>query len=324
MNKKPKMKPNKLFFSTAFVALMFIACQKAPDLKTKTITVLAPASNTVTTSNVITFWWEALEGTEKYNVQVVKPNFASISTIIADTSLVGTKLNVTLQPGAYQWRIRATNSKGSSDYQVFNLTVDTTSNLTGQLVSNIAPIKGLLTGNRTITFSWNSINSATLYQIIILNASSTTVKDTLTNQTGYTFTFPNTSTSYSWRVRAQNNFSISQYNAASTLTLDVTPPVLSTLGSPASGATLSATTGTLSWTRNGSDTKSDSIILALDTNFASIVSRTRSYQQSIAINALNSAPTNTTQTYWLRLRSIDSVGNVSPYSASSRKFYLAP
>jgi hypothetical protein len=286
--------------------------------------LLAPANNAVTTSNVITFWWEALEGTEKYNVQVVKPNFASISTIIADTSIVGTKLNVTLQPGAYQWRIRATNSKGSSDYQVFNLTVDTTSNLTGQLVSNIAPIKGLLTGNRTVTFSWNSINSATLYQIIILNASSTTVKDTLTNQTSYTFTFPNTSTSYSWRVRAQNNFSISQYNAVSSLTLDVTPPVVSTLGLPAYGATLSATSGILSWSRIGSDTKSDSIILANDTNFTSIFSRTRSYQQSIAITALNSAPSSTTQVYWLRLRSIDSVGNVSPYSTPPRKFYLAP
>ena len=153
-----------------FTVIIINACKKdfiVEDIKNKTLVVLAPANNLVTTSNLVTFWWDELDGAEKYNLQVVKPNFSNLVSIVADTNITGTKFSLTLLPGTYQWRIKAINAGGSTVYQQFNLTVDTTSNLTGQLVSVISPQTSYLTGNKTVSFSWNTLNAALNYQILI-------------------------------------------------------------------------------------------------------------------------------------------------------------
>lgn len=309
---------------TAFV--FFNACKKdfiVSDIKDKTLVILAPANNLSTTSNLVTFWWEALDGAEKYNIQVVKPNFASLTSIVADTNITGTKLNLTLLPGTYQWRIRATNAGGSTAYQQYNLTVDTTSNLSGQLVSIIGPQTNHLTGSKTIAFSWNTLNAALTYEILILNSTGGTIKDTVTQNTNYNYAFPASTANYSWKVRAQNNSSISQYNAASTFTIDLTAPAAPTLTVPIHGAIVTPT-NSLGWNRLGApDAKSDSIFIATDSAFTNVISRTRTYQQSILISVLNNTPPATSTTYWWKLRSIDSVGNRSVYS-NQLKFKLNP
>jgi hypothetical protein len=313
----------------ATVTLIVInACKKdfiVENIKNKTIVVLAPANNLVTTSNSVTFWWEELDGAENYNLQIVKPNFASLTTIVADTNVFGTKFKVSLLPGTYQWRIKATNAGGSTAYQQYNLKVDTTSNLTGQLVSNISPQTNFLTANKTILFSWNALSAALTYQFLLLNSTNGTIKDTITSKTTYTYTFPNVTGDYSWKVRALNNSSISQYNSASTFAIDLTPPQSApSLTTPASGAIVTPT-NSLGWIRTGApDAKYDSIYIATDTFFTNIISKTRTYQQSILINALNNPPAANGNFYWWRLRSIDSVGNRSGYSSPPIKFKLNP
>ncbi|MDO8999668.1 MAG: hypothetical protein Q7W45_07885 [Bacteroidota bacterium] len=302
------------------------ACKKdfiVEDIKNKTLVILAPANNLVTTSNLVTFWWEVLDGAEKYNLQVVKPSFTSLISIVADTNITGTKFNLTLLPGNYQWRIKAINAGGSTAYQQFNLTVDTTSNLSTQLVSVISPQTNYLTAANKIVFNWNSLNTALTYEILLLNSTGGTIKDTVTASTSYTYTFPSSSANYSWKVRAQNNSSISQYNSASTFTIDLTAPAAPSLTTPVHGAIVTPTNN-LGWNRVGApDAKSDSIFIATDSAFTNVISRTRTYQQSILISALNNTPPATSTVYWWKLRSIDSVGNRSVYS-SQLKFKLNP
>lgn len=326
------MKKFLVISSIAIIAIIY-SCKKdfvVENIKDKTLTINAPADNLVTTTNQITFWWESLSGAEKYNLQIVKPTFSSITKIVLDTTIVATKFNFTLLPGSYQWRIRGVNNGGTTAYQTFNLKVDTTSNLTSLLVGNIAPINNSLTGNKTVAFSWNSLNAATDYEIVLLNSTNGVIKDTITTATSYTYTFPNTSTNYSWKVRAKNNFSISQYNTIQTFTIDVTAPAASTPTaptaiSPASGAAVQNTVS-LGWSRIGApDAKYDSIVVAADSAFTNIIGGTKTYSLSIPINALtnSSAITVSSNYYFWRIYSKDSVRNVSAPSAF-RKFKVIP
>jgi hypothetical protein len=98
-----------VYITSAFLLILFFACRKdfiVENIESKTLTINAPADNLATTVNVVTFWWEPLDVAEKYNLQVVKPNFQSVASLVADTNVTGTKLNLTLQPGTYQWRIK--------------------------------------------------------------------------------------------------------------------------------------------------------------------------------------------------------------------------
>lgn len=323
-------KLSRLIWPLSIVLLLIVACEKdfiVKDIKNKSITIISPVDNLKTTKNVVNFWWEELDGAEKYTIQVVSPSFTAVSSIAIDTNVTGTKANITLKPGTYQWRIRATNAGGSTAFQTFNLIVDTTSNLSGQLVSAIQPMAGFITRNRTINFKWNSLNAATQYQIQIFNNSNGLVKDTTTANTFFNYTFPNATTGYTWKTRALNNFSISQYNPASSFTIDVTPPSAPTLSAPAMGATATLT-NELQWVRQTStsilDARYDSVQIATDSLFTSIFSNTKVRAQKIAINSVNSPPSVQNINYWWRVYSVDSAGNVSGPSTPQRKFKLTP
>lgn len=308
-----------------FAVVGFVACRKdfiVEDIKNKSITINAPANNLVTTNNKVTFWWEPLDGAEKYNIQVVKPNFAAITSIVSDTTLTGNKFDLNLQPGTYQWRIKAINNGGSTTFQTFNLVVDTTSNLSSLTVSTIDPPANWLTGNKRVAFSWNSLNAATNYQVIIMNSTNGIIKDTTTSLITYTYTFASQGV-YSWKVRASNDFSISQYNTPLTFTIDVTAPAAPVLTSPTHNAVITPTNN-LVWNRVGApDAKYDSIYVATDSLFTNVISLTKAYTQSITVSSLNNSPPATSTIYWWRLRSVDSVGNRSVYS-NQLKFKLNP
>lgn len=316
---------NKLKAVYAILLLAVVgSCTKdfiVKDIKDKLVTVIAPANNTTTANNLITFWWEEIDGAEKYNLQIVKPNFAAVQELVVDTNVTGDKFKLTLTPGAYQWRIRAKNSGGSTQFVTFNLTIDTTSNLTSQLVIPIAPANNYLTGNKIVAFSWNSLAAASNYQIQILNSTSTIIKDSTTTSTTFTATFTGGGV-YTWKVRALNAFSISQYNTPLSFTVDVTAPSVSVLSSPIHGSFVKDTVD-LKWTRSTTDTWYDSVYVSVDSAFTSVVSRSKVYASKIKINALSQTIPVSATYYWWRVKSVDSVGNKSGYS-NQLKFKLIP
>ncbi|MDP1801735.1 MAG: fibronectin type III domain-containing protein [Bacteroidota bacterium] len=310
--------------------MIFISCSKdfiVKDIKNDYVTILAPANNVTTPNNTVTFWWEKLDGAQKYNVQIVKPTFLSVQQFIADTNVTGTKFILSLTPGTYQWRIRAVNNGGNSQYTTYNLTIDTSSNLSSQLVVAITPIDGYLTGTNAVSFSWNAIASADKYEIQILNSTSTTIKDTITTNTTYHSSFADGK--YTWKVKALNDYSISQYNTPLSYTVDLTAPVSSILSYPANGSNVKDTIS-LKWTRvitnSTLDTKYDSLFVAFDSLFTNVASKMRIGTTSIKVNQLNpslSVSSTTFPYYYWRVRSVDSVGNRSSFS-NQFKFKLLP
>ena len=307
-----------------YLTICLLACTKdfvVKDIKNDTVTVLSPANNFSTPNNAITFWWEELDGAEKYKLQIVKPNFNAVQQLIVDTNITGDKFTYSLLPGTYQWRIKGVNNGGSSQFSVFNLTIDTTSNLSSQVVVAISPVNNYLTGNKTVSFAWNTLAFATNYQVQILNSSNAIIKDTTTSNTGFATSFVSGG-AYSWKVRALNAFSISQYNSPNTFSIDVTSPALSVITSPNHTSFVKDTTD-LNWTRGSVDTKYDSIYVSIDSLFTSVITTAKSYNTKIKINTFNPPLPVSSSYYWWRVKAVDSVGNRSGFS-NQLKFKLIP
>ena len=318
----------KSILSLLLIAL-FSNCSKdfiVTDIKNKTVAINAPADNLTTPNNAITFWWDELNGAETYNLQIVKPDFNTIQQLLVDTTITGSKFNYTFSPGTYQWRVKAINAGGSTNYLTRSLVIDTTSDLSKVSVGSLFPNTNYLTGNRLITFSWNALDAATYYELEVKNNSNLIViNPTNILGTSYTYSFTNTTdANYSWRVRAHNSVPTSSaYNASRTFTIDVTAPNASSITYPFYGAiSINSATDSLKWTRSiSTGAKSDSIVISLDSTFSNYINTFKTYQIRYKIADIN--PTLTAPSpagnnyYWWRIYSIDSVKNIS---APSPKF----
>ena len=309
-------------FLTLIILVMMMGCTKdfiVKDIKTVTLKINSPSDTLKTQSNLITFWWDEVDGAEKYNLQIVKPNFNSILQLIVDTNVTINKFNHTFAPGTYQWRIKAFNSAGSTAYITRTFTVDSTSNLGLLTVNSLLPNTNYLTNNKAITFTWSSLYSATYYELEVKNniGGAIIINPTNISGTSYTYTFTNTTDAYySWRVKAYNSSTFSQYNTANTFTIDVTAPNASSITYPLYGNTVNSSTDSLKWTRGASiDTKSDSIIISLDSTFTTFIRSFKTYQTKFKVSNISPllpspSPTGNNY-YWWRIISMDSVKNTS-------------
>lgn len=301
-----------------------VGCKKdfiVENIENETVHVNAPGDNLSTSNNLITFWWDEVDGAEKYNLQIVKPNFAQVAQLITDTNVTSTKVNVSLQPGAYQWRIRAFNAGHTTVFQTFNLKIDTATDLTNQLVNMLNPVNSAVTGNTLVTFSWSSIIAAKKYRLQVNNGA---IKDTTIAKTTFTMVLPaakNNVTAFTWNVKAINDNSESQYNVTPfTFSVDLKPPSTPGLLSPASSATVTEQ-DTLKWTRSA-EAVYDSIYIADDSLFQNVTLYWSS-KVNIQVVELTLSPNTAGNFYWWRVKSFDAVGNGSSFSAR-RKFRLNP
>lgn len=232
---------NKRIKSICFIVLFaFSACSDVieDDLGKKSLIVLAPANNAINPSYVQTFWWEYVEDASSYQLQIVKPSFDSVLSLIVDTSITLNKFNISLLPGNYQWRIRARNGSSETAFITRNLTV-VESSLIGQTLLTSDPITGLESNSLSHTFLWQQLYGATRYRIQIDTLSFSDEVDLVYNNT-----LSNTSVNYSfmkegnyqWRVRAENDTSNSLWSALNTLTIDRTAPSVVLLNNPVNNA----------------------------------------------------------------------------------------
>lgn len=312
--------------------IVVLSCTKdfiVKDIKNATLTINAPADNLNTPNNTITFWWEELNGAEKYNIQIVKPNFNSVAQLIVDTNIAANKFNHTFAPGTYQWRIKATNAGGSTAYITRTLVIDSTSNMANVSVSLIAPFSGAVTANNSISFSWNPLYAADYYELTLTNIMTNSIT-TISNitSTNYNLNFPTisgTEEKYNWKVKAFNTLTGTQTlnNVLRTFKIDHKSPFVPSITSPNTYSISFGDTTYLKWNRNtGSmDIKYDVLSISTDSTFVSIAAtQTITTLISTRINTFYTYSGTPTK-YWWQVVSIDSVGNTSLPSASKR-FYL--
>ncbi|MDF2449480.1 MAG: hypothetical protein K0R26_1984 [Bacteroidota bacterium] len=310
---------------------LIVACTKdfiLKDIKNETVSIIAPADNLSTPNNNITFWWDELDGAEKYNLQIVKPNFNSISQLYVDTTITKNKFSYTFTPGTYQWRIKAINGGGSTVYTTRTLIIDTTSNLNLVSVAMIAPASNTVLANNNVIFSWNQLPATTYYELLITSStgSVTTVSNIPT--TSYSYIFPVSSgveEKFSWKVKAYNSFSQTQNNLPRSFRIDHKSPSFPSLAYPVNVTTVKDS-GAFRWNYSGifSDIKFDSLFIGtypdstLTNPIIIVVPRAATNTSTFSIKPTLASPTNTLTSsnyYWWKVKSIDSVGNVSAPSA---------
>jgi hypothetical protein len=315
------MKP--LTYIKLALVITFFSCRKdfiVENIDKKTVTINSPANNLTTSVNTITFWWEEVDGAENYNLQVVQPDFTSITKLILDTIVTVTKFDLNLEPGTYQWRIKAKNAGHSTTFQTYNLKIDTTSDLTRQFVNLLTPVNNTVTGNTVVTFTWKSIKAAQKYRLQINNGL---IKDTTVIGTALTYTLlaaKNNTTSYTWNVKAMNSATESEFNTTSfKFIVDLKGPGTPGLSAPSQTATVHQT-DSLKWTR-ANDVQYDSVYVADDSTFINLLQQVLADGTFIKISDLSLSPNTEGMYYWWKVRSFDIYGNPSSYSLR-RKFKL--
>lgn len=326
------MKNTLKHFSAILLIFIMISCTKdfiVKDIKNSVVTIIAPADNLSTPNNQITFWWEEVDGAENYDIQIVKPSFSSVQQLIVDTTVVGTKFNHTFTPGTYQWRIRASNSGGSTAYFTRTLTIDTTSNMNLVSVSLVAPADHSVTANNSVTFSWNPLTSADYYELTLKNVVTNSIT-TIPNITGTNYPYSFTVTQgneevYEWYVKAFNNTTGTQTinNTVRTFKIDKKSPLLPGIISPNTYSLNVRDTTYLKWSRNSAsmDIAYDVISISSDSTFSSVLgTQNVSSGNQIRINGIYTYTGSATPVWW-RVTSVDSVGNMSTPNQSKR-FYL--
>ena len=101
------------------VSLAFASCDDIflNDITGKSVNVICPSdSATFSSASHVLFWWEALDGADYYELQIVRPGFGNITELKLDKTLDSLKYTISLPAGTYQWRIKGINSGYESKY----------------------------------------------------------------------------------------------------------------------------------------------------------------------------------------------------------------
>jgi len=288
------------------------------DLQDHQIQLRAPVNNLVTDLETHTFWWEKLdEVIDGYRLQIVSPSFDSTIQLVADIIVAeGESQEMTLSPGTYQWTVLAFNPTSETVPVIYDLIIrnDSSLNLSSQRLALVSPVNQTVTNQANLTFLWQSLANAESYKFQIsqpdFSNSTFLVEEATIDTDSYSTTLEEGA--YEWRVRAENDLSVSPYTTYQ-LVIDLTPPDAPLLTSPASGDTLSLPIN-LSWTADN-DTVMDTLYV---------------YKDSLVSAPVLQVPTTATQfqftdtqfdQYFWQVRSVDAAGNAGALSVV-RKFFV--
>lgn len=208
--------------------ISLIGCAKwvNVDISNETVEILSPINHLKDSIQNKTFWWKELNGANRYQVQIVSPNFDSIVTKIHDITDSSTSLDLTLLPGEYQWRIRGINDDFKSEWNTYNLEVTSTSYLTGQTITGISPADGFNTNLMSINFLWDELYASDSYILRIFDINNTLIELNSGNLSSHSFTFLDEGL-YSIKLQALNDLSASN-ESNFTIRIDTTSPSLNT------------------------------------------------------------------------------------------------
>jgi hypothetical protein len=300
----------------AMIILLFMGCNDfiAKDLSEDSVIIYAPMDNYTTTTATTTFYWEKLEGARTYHIQIAKPSFDAMVSLLADTSCTGTQFSYVFTPGTYQWRIRAENGSSETPYITRTITIDSTNDLTSQQIILIDPVNNYAINATSFNLNFYSLYNAASYRISVRSHTSSftgsliipeiTTTDTFITVSGLTEGY------LDWGVKGENGLSSTSYSTRS-IYIDLTDPLAPTLNTPATASTISGPDITLTWT-NGIDTGSplgDSVYIYNDASYTSL--RRALYTSTTMLN-----DTIANGTYYWRVKAVDKAGNVSSFSAT--------
>ena len=121
-----------LLLSIVFVSLSCEELLEVQDISEQEVQLLSPTAGSVVTDTIVNFNWNPVNAANAYHIQVATPNFQNAaqfvldSTMVVDSTFVGTRISRNLSNAPYEWRVRALNSDFETAFFVNDFTVDTT------------------------------------------------------------------------------------------------------------------------------------------------------------------------------------------------------
>ncbi len=210
--------------------------------------LLSPGEAAQTNIYLVHFLWEPLEYALQYRLQLASPSFDSVAWFHADTTMEKTSFSVSLQPGEYQWRVKALNGSSETAYTTRSFTIYE-STLRNQKILQVAPHDNLVTAENQVTLEWQGIFSAKNYRLQVDTNGFVEGEDPLFEKVvggealAYTIADERR---YQWRVRAENDTAQSQWSTVRRFVHDRTPPPAPVLSAPTNDAQVNRP-ATLQW-----------------------------------------------------------------------------
>lgn len=223
--------------------LVLMGCKEfiEPSIEKREVKLLAPANRSEGTQYSQTFWWEGVEDALKYRLQVVTPNFEAASRLILDTVINLDKFNFTLEPGNYEWRVRAENGSSQTAYSKSSFVIHP-STIEEQKVQLVSPANNFVTNQSSTVFKWLALYGADTYQIQIDTSNfedeTKLFLDKTTSNQEFSVTMVKDKL-YKWRVKALNATVQSKWSVTQNLIFDKTPPGKVFLTAPLNDETVS-------------------------------------------------------------------------------------
>ncbi|QKJ31055.1 hypothetical protein HQ865_15265 [Mucilaginibacter mali] len=309
-------------FLAVFIAAGLNSCKDIiePSLKDRSITPEAPANGYNSANYNVNFWWDEVDDALKYRLQVVSPKFDSVGTLVLDTVVKTNKFTINLNPGEYQWRVRAENGSSQTVYSTPKSFRILYSSIKQQQVKLGSPGNGLLTNQAGVAFQWGDVYGATKYHLQIDTNSFSDENTLVYNQVipgqQFNFSFPKDQT-YQWRVRAENDTAQALWSTISQITYDHTPPPKVVLSLPAKGQTVNSPV-TLQWNSALTAAKYKLYVFKAD----SVTAYNATFPVLLSNTSYVFTPTsNPGGTIYWKVSGIDAAGNEGPTS-DIRSFVL--
>lgn len=305
------MRRTILIFIGIITLLFQYACTEIidPDITGETVTLLAPSDSLITCNSNQSFWWEVTAFAEAYNIQIVKPDFQNTETLVLDSILTDNKLEISLAPGSYQWRVAALNTNTWTDYTVRTLIVDSLFDFSTTSLSLLTPVDGAITNQNSQLFIWEEDERMNQYSFLLYYKGVQVHTQTLNTNT-YQENIIWGDGEYKWTVKGISCSSATQINW-SLFVLDTKNPEKPLLISPSN---LSETTDSIvlfKWERDALDLSSeleDSLFVYTDSLLKNMIIRKRlsetGYRDTLQSNVA----------YYWQVRTMDAAENLSDYS----------
>ena len=306
------MKNKRKLIGLFLMGLIVISCSEIfeKDLSKKTISLTAPSDKVLTSYNSILFLWNEVEGVTGYNIKIVTPTFDSVQNIIVDSNVTTTRLQLSLNPGRYQWTVTAYNNSSNTSAQPRTLTIIADTLLENAFIRLLSPASAI---NKTsVAFKWDLVYNATSYIFELKKTDWTTgvlveSKEVTTN----TITVNALeNTKYYWGVKAKNSSSESQFYKQ-ILTIDTIPPSSPQLLTPANSQSITGLSVTFSWkdAANAGANARDSLLVYTDT------AKTQKILSLLISDSTYSYDFTSKQKYYWQVGTLDEAGNSGTRSA---------
>ncbi len=289
------------------------------DISGDEITTLSPTDGETIEGNNVQFLWNTLDGADDYTLQIYDG-----ASLLVDTTVTQIPYTQAIDPGIYEWRIKASNNAYDTQFTFpRSFEVVTSLDLSNQIVTLNSPTDDLYTNDADLIFSWDSLDAADDYVFELLKVTSSG-SITVYLEEGLTGTSVQLDAStidedaeYEWQVKARNATSETDFFFR-TFFLDTVAPSVPSLLTPAFEEEFTIGEAiNFTWNFPSDPGTIDSMVSSeydiSSTEDFSVILQSGSLQTTNLDLSFG-----TSGTYYWRIRGNDEAGNTGNYNANGK------